>query len=62
MAKAPHGIYLDGDQWVMVEYGTHQAPLPRDEYEESGYEPPYVMLPSKEDYERARIDLDAQRL
>jgi hypothetical protein len=46
----PKGLYRDEDGWVMVDYGNHQAMIPRDQYEAKGYEPPYEKLPTEEQY------------
>jgi hypothetical protein len=46
----PKGLYYDADGWVMVDYGSHQAAIAREQYELSGYQPPYDKLPSEEQY------------
>ncbi len=51
MAK---GLYRDSDGWVMVDYGTNRAPIPRDRYDEQGYAPPYDALPTQEQYEASQ--------
>lgn len=50
----PTGLYRDDDEWVMVNYGQHQAPIPRARYESEGYSPPYVELPTKQQYDALR--------
>ena len=46
------GQYREENGWVMVHYdGGHAAPIPRESYEENGYEPPYDELPTKREYE-----------
>ena len=37
----PHGLSRYSDGWVMVDYGRHQAPVSRPDYEERGYEPSF---------------------
>lgn len=49
MAK---GLYRDtDDDWAMVDYGPHRAPVPRSMYDANGYEPPYNQLPFKDRWE-----------
>jgi hypothetical protein len=45
------GMYRDDTGWVQVDYGQHNAPIPKDKYEENGYQPPYDKLPSKQEYD-----------
>jgi hypothetical protein len=47
MAK---GLYKDAQQWVMVDYGSHRAPVQRATYEANGYKPPYQDLPTEDQY------------
>ncbi len=46
MAK---GIYRDGN-WATVDFDTHRVEMPRKRYEEKGYQPPFLDLPSKDQY------------
>jgi hypothetical protein len=50
MAK---GLFRDDDGWVQVDYGSSSAPIPRDQYEANGYQPPFDRLPLRKDYEAA---------
>jgi hypothetical protein len=45
------GLYRDPEEWVMVNYGAHQAPITRKEYDKNGYMPLYVDLPTKDEYD-----------
>ena len=47
MAK---GLYKDAQQWVMVDYGSHRAPVQRATYEANGYKHPYQDLPTEDQY------------
>jgi hypothetical protein len=47
------GLYRDKDDWVMVRYGKHDAPMSRADYETRGYSPPFEKLPTKEEYDAA---------
>ena len=51
------GIYRDSDDWVMVDYGTTRAQIHRDRYERSGYQPPVIRLPSKEEFQMTQPSL-----
>ena len=44
------GLYRREDGWVQVHYGQKEAPVPRDLYDESGYEPAFANLLSERDY------------
>ena len=50
-----HGLYRDGG-WAQVSDGKNSIPIPRDRYEENGYEPPCDRLPTKEEYEARDAD------
>lgn len=43
------GIYRDGN-WATVDFDTHRVEMPRKRYEEKGYQPPFLDLPSKDQY------------
>jgi hypothetical protein len=53
MRHIANGLYRDKDGSVMVDYGRHRAPLPRDQYQARDYVPPYGQLPTQEQYEAA---------
>jgi len=44
------GLYRDGNH-AQVTDGKHSFPMPRDDYEAKGYEPPFDKLPTKTEYE-----------
>ena len=47
----PHGLYRDGD-WVQVSYeGKQSMPMPRNDYEAAGYDPPFHELITKEQFD-----------
>lgn len=55
---AAKGLYRtstaeSGAEYVFVDYGTPSSlgEIPRQRYEEQGYEPPFNDLPTKEEYE-----------
>ena len=48
------GIFRTDDDWVQVDYGKHTAPVPRDRYEQNGYEPPFEKLPTEDAYRAAQ--------
>jgi hypothetical protein len=47
MAK---GEYRYKDGWVMVDYGASRIPIPRDQYVDQGFQPPYDELLTQEQY------------
>jgi hypothetical protein len=51
MRNIGKGLYRDKDGWVIVDYGRHRAPIPRDQYQARDYAPPYGQLPTQEEYE-----------
>jgi hypothetical protein len=53
MRNIGKGLYRDKDGWVMVDYGRHRAPIPRDQYQARDYTPLYGQLPTREQYEAA---------
>ncbi len=45
--KTACGIYRDRAGWATVSDGTITMSMPRERYEEKGYEPPFEALPVK---------------
>lgn len=43
------GMFRD-DDWAQVGYGKHAFPIPRKDYEEKGYSPPFLELPTKDEF------------
>jgi hypothetical protein len=54
MRNIGNGLYRDRDGLVMVDYGRHRAPIPRDQYQARDYTPLYGQLPTREQYEAAK--------
>jgi hypothetical protein len=48
------GLYRDQQGAVMVQYDKHQARIPRGEYVDDAYHPPYDELPTLEKYNEAQ--------
>jgi hypothetical protein len=61
MTTKPRGLYRESDKWVMVDYGERQESLPKEEYEKASFEPIAEMLPSKADYDRAKVTIASTR-
>lgn len=52
---AARGLYRDTDGWAYVVYDEKNgAPIPRERYEENGYEPDFNDLPTKAEYDSAQ--------
>ncbi len=51
------GLYRREDGWVQVDYGSRHAPLPRDLYDDKGYEPPYAQLLLEAEYQALETNL-----
>jgi hypothetical protein len=50
MADYPRGMFLYDERLILVRYETNTMVLPRDVYEERGYEPKIADLPSRGDW------------
>lgn len=55
------GLYLTQEGGVMVDYDSHQAPLPGDMYVTAGYRPALEELPTHEQYNFAQREADKVR-
>jgi hypothetical protein len=59
MPNYPRGMFLYDERLVMLRYEKNTMVLPREEYEERGYEPKIVDLPSRGDWLR-QYDSDGE--
>jgi hypothetical protein len=61
MANYPRGMFLYDERLVMVRYEKNTMVLPREAYEERGYEPKIVDLPSRDDWLK-QFDSDGEHI